>query len=538
MSRIMIAALGVVAGGCSSYHAVKLDSTGPIPGGTRASAIVTLPRPEFVVKKVEGAEPVQYQVDVAYVPDPGQRYAVSMTSSPLASVDLDFVYAENGTLSSTGATVKDEAAPIMLGLFKAAASLAVATGTGGVAGFRKAPQSLEECFVPDDKPLHVANARCAVSFHRNHNACKAVAQELDARLQAYVAAADGTDKAPGLASLFARDQQESTCLAHVQAQINHLLTTPPARTADADAVSYVSKDMLEEVVKAFDADNQTGDTTPPAVRNAVISSLGPAIENADVGALKRIAYVSLSADVADPALAEMGLARFRTLLGGNVSPRLADAQRLVRVLSKRELFPDPKNQPTGLELLATIAEMNTVSKGLAAAQSLEPAVWRARYITAKQRELIQKERSLLAANPTVNVHEHKDTLALRREIASLAGVRSEFERALGFRKLLDRVPSKASTTDYEVYQKQLVALEQTINSAIAAAMTAESRQAAKVDKLPPRSPWVSADCIAQSRQEAWRYIRTSEAPRFVVVLRRADGTALAPRSNGSNECTL
>jgi len=527
MSRIIIAALAVIAGGCSSYHAVKLDSRGPIPHGTKASAIVTLPRPEFVVKKVEGADSAQYQVDVAYVPDLEQRYAISMASSPFASVDLDFIYAENGTLSSTGATVKDEAAPTILGLFKVAAAVMGVTGTGGFAAAYVPPAQLDGCFTQSDRSGSVNQAYCAIDLLAVNQECKPVAAALKDRLLPYVAA-DGMDKAPGLGTLFARDDKERKCLEFVGKEVDKLLTIK----RNVPLVSYVPTGLHAEFNTAFDNDEAKH---PPATADNIAEQISKYVEEAiaagDVDAIKRLAYV------AGATSTPSGLVRFDALLGGGVEPKQGDATRVVRVLDETKLYPKPGSQ-SGLDRVRAIARMTIVKKGLAEAQSLEPTAWRARYITAKQRELAQKEQALLAANLTVNVHEHKDTLALRREVASLAGVRSEFERARGFRKLLDRVPSKASATDYEEYRKQLVSLEQTVNTAIAAAMTTESKQAKKVDKLPPRSPWVSDDCITQSRQEAWRYIRTSDAPRFVVVLRRADGTALAPRNNGSNACTL
>lgn len=527
MSRIMAAVFAVVAGGCSSYHAVKLDSSGRIPAGVKAGSIVTLPRPEFVVKKVEGSDPEQYQVGYTYVPDMDERYAVRMSSSPFASIDLTLAYGENGTLSSTSVSVKDEAAPALLGVFKVAASVVGASGPGGLFSV-SAQDQMGACFAARTKPATAARTACAINVESASAECGSVAAELRRRLKPQINSRDETDKGRGIAALFARGPAEESCLTSVKTKVEALLQD----TYNGDA-------LYGKVEEAFDKDT-TGIPTLPDVRTAILGKIKSAIAKGDVSALKRIAYV------ADSAASDPYSPRFGELLGvaGSTS---SDAVRLVRVLraDNVKLFPDSgaAGDHKGLNDVQTIGDIAAVVRGIDDAIALTPQAWRARYIASLQLDLAQKEKELLSADAATNVAIHTETAAIREQIASLAGVRSEYDRALAFRKLIDRVPPSASgqrlspASEYEELRKQLANLNQAVNTAIAAALSTDPKSA-KPDTLPPRTPWVSAHCVKKSKDEKWRYVEGADAPRFVVVLRRLDGTPLSPRSKGGETCAL
>lgn len=534
MQKLFLILAFMLVCGCSSFQAVKLDSSGRIPKGVKAGNITTLPRPEFVVKKVEGSDPEQYQVGVTYVPDITERYAIRMASSPFASIDLNLVYGDNGALSSTSATVKDQAAPTLLGLFKVASSAAVAFGTGGAFSL-KTPTAYDDCFELSDKSITARRARCAIALNAGTAECSPVASELDRRLGYYVKP-DGTDKAPGILSLLARDDKEKRCLAKVRDALHTHLTT--SATASPDK-------FYTMVETAFDADNDIppADGVPPKtgdlVRDAILDAVKKNIMAGNAEGMKRLAYV------ADAAVDERGLARFGKLLGGTVNPKIEDAARLKRVLRADaiKIFPDDTDAAdhAGLNRIRTIGDIDAGKKAIEAALALDPQTWRSRYVASLQMDVIQREVELLAAAPATNVQSHPDILALREKIASLAGVRSEYDRAQSFRRLLDRMPPPSTgerlspAIEYEEYRKQVAALDLRVNEAIATALTA-STKADKPAPLPPQAPWVGEQCIKDSKSEKWRHTEGIDAPRFVVVLRRADGTALTPRDNGSGIC--
>lgn len=519
--------------GCSSYKVVKLDSKGAIPNSANGGIPLTLGRPQFVVKKVEGSDPVQYQVTVTYVPDPEQRYAVRLASTPLANAEVNLAFNDIGGLSSSTATVKDQLAPTTLALFKLTASAAVAAGTGGFMSLA-APTTLGDCF--PDKGGSAQGARMQCMFQvlaaDSKTKCYGVADAADgliARLAPYVDA-EKKDKGEPIKSLFARDAAETGCLADVGIELKALVDgdanfNPAALASDL-------KTALNNVTVPPTADQATGISA--AVRNAASAAISGAIERGDLATVKRWYYVA-----SDPKLTAE---RLQALVSTAAKPDFNDGSFIATALKTVNLAPDAQDAAgkAGLDRVRRIGEAAALADGFAAAVDLQPGVWRGRYIAFLQKRAEEAERQALLTNPSADVRFDSRVRGIREQIAALAGVRAEYDRWMEYLVRLKTLPATpgaaqrlSPASEYESLRTQAAALELGISAAIAARLTTET--AKKAAPPPPTSPWMDAACVAASGDEAWRYRVGTEAAPFAIVLKRADGSAIKP-SKGGLEC--
>jgi hypothetical protein len=528
MRAIAAATAFVALSACSSYQAVKLDRAGTIGPKEKGGVPVVLPKPEFVVKKVEGSDPDQYQVSIRYVPDPDQRYAVRLASTPLAQIDLSMALNESGSLTSTSAEVKDQVAPTALALFKVAASSAALFGTGGLLALDN-PQSISDCFKPAKGPATAWRATCVFKFVSGGDCARIdqrgvrVGDALSARLAPYVDEKH-LDKGAPMASLFARDAKEAACFAQASAAMAAVTGKKPDELAAG----------FED---AFNSANSDGKTQAD-VTKAIVDRVKAAIGSGDSAALKRIYYVADAAGVsavADPA----ALARFRSLLG-NETATAADAAKLQTVMNGQGLAAGTPNVGS-LNIVEQIGLVVAERKAFDAVATLSLAAWKSRYMTNLQKELADHQHDALAKAPGVDPEDDAAVITTRRTMATLAGVRPEYERLREFNRLLNRVPGSASgqrlspAIEYQEVSKEAAALELAMNTAIAATLTGDAK-AKPPAPLPLRTPWVSADCIAASAKEQWRYTTGADTPEFVVVLRRDDGVNLEPSAREKPLC--
>lgn len=505
-------------GACSTYKGVKLGSDARIAPGEGVP--VTLSRPEFTVKKIEGSDPEQYQVSVTYVPDPDQRYAVRLSPALLSNVEFAFAFNEAGGLTSSNASVKDQIVPTTLALFKVAASAAVAAGTGLPLSLGS-PTGLADCLDKSQVPAMAKRTQCVFTFVARTSAspcAQTAASEngISARMARY-ADPDGKDTGEPLKTLFARDAVERSCLSDATAALAAL---------DANDPKLKSGDLANDFKNALAAEAGTGDgAMVQSVLVALSDAVTKAIEGGDVPMVKRLAYLATMPQGAPDALSKQ--LKAGTLLAAG------DPARLSRALVAAKLDPQNITDHSGLERVARIGEAKRLRTAFNEALDLQPAAWRARYITAVQKSIEIAEREALTANPASNARLDPKVLRLREQLAALAGVRADYDRLLGFERLLDRMPGTLSTgqrlspvAEYQSIRAQAAGLEQAIAAAVAARLVMDSKK--KADVLPPRSPWIDAACIKAAQEEAWRYRNGTDAAPFVVVLRRVDGTALTP----------
>ncbi len=514
--------------GCSSYKVVKLEADGTIPRKAAGGVPVTLGRPQFTVKKVEGSDPEQYQVSVTYVPDPDHRYAVRLASTPLANADLSLAFSDAGALSSSTATVKDQIAPTTLALFKVAAS--VVTGLGPV-GFLSKDQvkALPECFPVNNFPSQGQRARCVLTLLAADPAskCHGVADADDgliARLAPFIDN-DLKDKGEPAKTLFARGTPEDGCLEEAKAKVEGAINDT---TLDPDS-------LVDDMKAEFQASFQVPAADAPraaAVRNAATAALEGAISKGDVTTIKRWYYVA-----SDPAL---DAPKLRSLLPSPLQIDLTDGGRIAAAIKAANLSPEDK-QATGLIRVQKVADARAIAAAFGDARTLTPAMWRSRYIVWLQKRIEEAERSALVANASGDVRFDAKVRGYREQIAALAGVRGEFDRWMEFQKKLSAVPAAPAAdqrispaSEYENLRSQAGALEQGIAAAIAARLTSEPAKKAEV--MPPVSPWVGSQCIDKSKEEAWRFRAGAALPQFVIVLKQANGTAIAP-PKGAMTCT-
>lgn len=530
MRYITLALVVGVLSGCSGYSGVKLGPDATIPPAANGGVPITLSRPEFVVKKIEGSDPEQYQISVSYVPDPDQRYAIRLSPALLSSIDLSLAFNETGGLTTSTATIKDQIAPATLALFKVAASAAMAAGTGIPVAFSvKQETTLPGCLKPSNAAGVGARTVCALRVLKAQfpQVCPPQSEApegLIGRLSEHVGA-DEKDKGDPLKTLFAKDETERACLDKLVEQLTTTVTNDPS----------LQIEKLQENFKTHLGTQASTGTPPmtPLVRNALSETLVKAIGSGDVATLKRYYYVA-----ADPG---PSAERFAKLLGSGTAPAPDDPARLVAALTATKLKADPMDQ-AGLDRVQRTAEARKIIAGTNDALALSPAAWRGRYIAAIQKQIERAERAALITDPSANVRLSPPVLALRRQLAALAGARGEFDRLIQYEVLLDRMPGQLSSgqrlspaVEYESLRAQAAALDQQIAAAIAAKLTSETKPK-KTETLPPRTPWVAARCIDASKSEAWRYRLGEDAPEFVVVLRRTDGTPLEP-VKGSETCS-
>lgn len=523
MRRLLVCALIIALSGCSSFKTVKLDSAGSIQA--KDGVPMMLPKPEFAVKKVDGSDD-QYQVSVGYVPDPKQRYAVRLSSTPLAQIDLSLALSETGSLTSTSGEVKDQIAPTALALFKVAASAATMIGTGGAFSLQEST-ALDECFVPLDLPSVAYRSQCAIKFQGSQSGskCKTVGPDIRSRLQFYIGDKN-SDKDGAAASLFARNDAEGACFAEVSTEIGKLLkiTTIDPATFSTDFDTR------------FDIHNAAGGTDPvtdaPA-KAAISKAIKDAMASGDGAMLKRIYF---SADEADM---DGRFKRFRKLVDdGGTSVRASDGNRTAAALADLQLQPGVP-AVDGYNRVAMIGAMLDVQKAFDAVAQQTPANWKARYTTALQKTLpgLEKARvsATLASDAPAIATASKAIADTKTDIATLAGVSVEYVRLKGLQALLDKMPADSTgerispAAEYGQISKEVAALDTLVNTAIATTMAGDTKAKAP-PVLPLRTPWVSMSCITASKgkEERWRYTIGADSPEFVVVLRRADGTTLEP----------
>ena len=545
MRRLIVCAMAVGLCGCSSFKAVKLDGVGTI--GAKDGVPMMLPKPEFVVKKVDGTDS-QYQVAVGYVPDPRQRYAVRLSSTPLAQIDFSLVLSETGSLTSTSGEVKDQIAPTALALFKVAASAATTVATGGMFS-KHTPVTMQECFVPSDLPSIAYRTQCAITVAglKTGSKCKVAGPAIVARLQPYVGEKNG-DKDGAASSLFARDTDEGDCFKQVSDDISQLLELSPE--VPGTHAPYDPDVLAAAFAEAFKASNSvplpqgappaTVDTAADAITNAV----SDAIKSGNVATIKRLFYS------ADDVRAPEGLERFKKLLGdGADSVKLTDADRLKNVLKDQALDPVEADL-AGLNKVAAIAGVKSVKDAVDAVAKLTPVTWKSRYLTALQKSVPELEKEVVSAklqrNSATEATARKALADVRADMADLAGVSREYARLQQFSIILDRMPSTpvgekiSPAAEYDQIGKEAASLETSINTAIATAMAGDAKPKPAAP-LPLRTPWVSMSCVTNSKgksekDERWRYLIGYDSPDFVVVLRRADGTTLEPIAEEVSKC--
>jgi hypothetical protein len=513
MKRGLIAC-GLVLAGCSTYEGARLDPDGSLKGKSRGVPF-TMTRPEFVLKKVEGSDPEQYQVSVTYVPDPMQRYSLRLSPALLSSIDFSLGFGENGGLSTVSSEIKDQIVPTTLALFKVAAS--VATTFGGGAFLDPSDPSLGQCFSKGDAGYDGVRARCTFDYlSRQNGQCQSVGKDIADRFGRTIGKED-KDKGQPLTTLFAKDEKEKNCIVHAADELTALLAT------------HNQPNPGEIATKLMTAVGDAGVTAP--IATALAPYVKTATDKGDVAALKRLGYAAQAAQQNDGA-------HLKALLPSvQVGPE--EAGKIALAFAAQGFIG---TTDTGAKLLERVRAIQAAKAGFDAAATLDVTAWRARYLAAVQADAAEEERKALIRDPSVNVARHPSVVALKRRMAALANVSTEFDRLQQFESRLDRLPHSSSgerispATEYESLRKQKAELELAINTAIAATITAESKPK-KAEQLPLRVPWVAEGCIPKSKDEKWRYTTGSQSPEFVVVLRRgATNSALEPPDYESPKC--
>ena len=130
--RCVVVIAGVVfsplLSGCGNYTSTKFDIAASKPNSDIGGIPFTLNKAQPTVARVPGSNgmPDTYSVTWTYVPDPSQRYVISLDPSWTANIDWTVTLDDSGSLGQTNGKVTDQTVAVLTSLAKLAGAAAAA----------------------------------------------------------------------------------------------------------------------------------------------------------------------------------------------------------------------------------------------------------------------------------------------------------------------------------------------------------------------------------------------------------------------------
>lgn len=585
MNKKMVAALALSAAavamsGCeSSFKGVKLDETGAVSSDPKRQGIpYALTRPKFKVVK---DDKYTYSVAVTYVPDATQRYSLRLDPAIFADTSFKMTWGDGGELSGLSAKATDQVAPTAIALINlvtdVTTGLATAAAAAGdnatVEGGCLAKATAADVIVCAMRASDRRAVLVAVEKHLPPPApiCpKAMVDTFEERLKAFKTD-DGKDQGDAVGSLYAMNPEQEACFNAAAAEllvasVEAIGAAPKAPAAPADG-EVAPKAQLETVkektygpsnvqplallaLTAFDDTRLRvsasarpqwyGSQTVAKTRAKLIAALTPQTAD-DLRALSAAAARHPGGDRA-AFYSVLGIKDCRDGLAPTApAPPACEIEdktsgAIVEAVSAAGLNTAPVGQR-----LDQIGRATPLAKGLRLAAALPTPEWRKRRIVGLDREEAAAIKAALMRAPNANPDADQAVLAARQQKAAVVGLLPEFERLSLIRTRLDRLPStvlstrQSPGTEYAALRTEGEHLETLIAARLSAATPPASSKTA-TETLPPDAPWVSEACVTASKKKlGWSYLEGKDAPDYVIVLRRPNGS-LAPINPKSNEC--
>lgn len=493
--------------GCTSYEVTRENAR------ANDGVAFVLSRPEFSLKKVEGSDPAKYQPQVTYVPDPKQRYRVRMKTSPFADPTFDLGFNDQNGLSSSTADSQQQLAPTITSIaglvtktMAANSVLAALSPTAPAGGV-----SYGACLGVKGEGR---SAACALTAAANEKAdpndktgrCPAVGADFGPIQRLGMFYKDDDDSGDPLATLVSLTPSEDDCFK-----------------AAGNGLDASAKALAQALSEKLDTGWPVGEAAA-----AARAKVKAALADGDVTTGRRLVFaLALAVEDGDTGPASK-------LLGKDIT--VAEAAAVLAALRAVEI--DPEKGPASIQ---SVAHGLKVAKALKDAGGLAPGAWRSRAIVNLQSKILYEERDVLRTNREADA-ERGRVEAYRRQLAALVNMAPEFDRMLGLQKAARNPPSfKADTrqsqmTEYAAYLKVAADIQAELDKRLQAAQ-AKGPGAKAVDDLPVSSPWASGACVDEiSKKKTWLYTYGVDAPKFVVVLRRADRTAIDPPNLKTGSC--
>ncbi len=528
MRKILLSAPLLLAACTSSYEGIRLPSNANYKGLADKQSVgvpFTLTKPEFTIKKIDGSDPERYDISVAYVPDPNQRYALRIKPTWFSKIDFNLALGPGGGLTSSSADITDQAIPFATAVIKLAASVAPVLLAPAAR-----PAGTRACLGQSGL---AAVAKCAIQESQTRKACsQADGDEIKARLDRALLT-DKDDKGPALDTIFARTDGEKKCFADAAADLTIALNgetadlTTALSNAEGAAIPTVAPVTpapgvanAGEMQQIAAAPALTPTATLLAQADAIITE---AAKNGDVSKAKKLIYATDLAVKGTPSY-------LKSFLSLGQDPSTGDAAILWKVLVDTKLAAG-----RGADPIQAIATGNKVQKAFSSIATMTAGQWRARYIPVLQFELAEAERTTLMATSAKDGAAAKEQASgLRRMLASMVNMSADYERLEKIDAILAEVPAfgvkdrQSRIAEYQGYVKEAAAIRTDLATRLSAA-TATEQGKTKDAVLPPSLPWVSQSCVTNSKVDGWIYTAGADAPDFVIVMRNASGTINPPR---------
>jgi len=566
---LLMACVGLA--GCSTYQGVKLSPAGaPVAMGRRerqAAQKLQMPlggvpyvltRPMFSpVKDDKG----QYSLNVSYVPDPTQRYAIRMSPSTLAKIGFSMTWDEQGALSALNGSTEEQVTPTVVALLNVVGGVANIAGTLTAAFTPKAaapaaaphglirplaapkpprvyiaapPADPDTCL---DKPAYAAAITCALLNSQNIEVqvgraglsavCDAPAVAALARRLEDFTDLEGAEKGDALGSLYGAGDAQSACLIKA-ADVLDL-----ARKARGKAL-YAS------AVAAYDA-TQTNPDPDSAASLTIKARLLRFYETADLTAARKLIAASarLDATADSHALIDRELGLTTTAPGLDLQRALAAAFVAGDLTRAKGVLPAPFEKavpfPAGRGVVR-LARADKAVDALKDGASLDAQAWLRRRLLDLDHQKAQAVTQALITHPSQDPYRRDRTVrTLRDQQVAAVGLSREQARRdaieIKLRRDLPRIngPARLSpSAEYLALRAEADRLDGAIANGIERAMTAQAAEKPPAERLPPSAPWVKLACVAGSRTADWSFADGADAPDYVVVLRHADGVAIDP----------
>jgi hypothetical protein len=579
--RTVLLVACALAGCQSTLKGVKLDEAGTVSSDSGRRGIpYALTRPKFTVVKDDKDK---YSVTVGYVPDASQRYSLRLDPAIFADTTFKMTWGEHGDFTGLTAKATDQVLPTAVALINLAADVATGLAAPVALGANKTLDygCLSKAATADvltcamrNADLRAVGAPAAAGNPAPTSLCPAgTVKEFERRLKPFKAE-DGTDKGDAVGSLYAMTPSEEACFRAAATEIEEeakeaLGDAPPKPTkptvgtpklaAVAKAGPFKVDPIRTTAVMAFDnarlglpVEVQSRWYDSPVItktREKLVAGLEPktaddlralnaAVDRYEKG--ERAAFYKLLGlnDCQPPAASPPGAVAGQPAAPAPVVDCTLDdvaSGSVNEALGEAGLNTKPVGEP-----LDRLGRAEALSKGLKLAAALPTSDWRKRRIAQLDREEAEAIKTALMTAPESDPDKAPNVQAARERKAAVVGLLPEYKRLSLIRARLDKLPSEQLTTrlsptsEYAALRTEGERIETLIAARLAVEAPPTPTKTAP-EELPPDAPWVSEQCVLESKNKiGWSYIEGKEAPDYVIVLRRADGSrkSINPKDAG------
>lgn len=485
MTRLLLLASCALLVGCANYKTRAVDLTKATENSELAGMPFTLNKPQFTITRIPGGADAadRYTLTPNYVPDPTQRFAVSIHPSVLSSVDWTLAWDEGGSLTDSNGKFTDQSVAVLASVVKLA---------GAAAAF-------DSNEVPQTTSVQYIDARLT------KNAVSATPMIYDPVSQDLVAASS------------ADVQWLSQAWAQMKAQLEDL-----ANQGRLNAFTYQDIGERRVLLTALYLSKPDAIAKRPDL-TAYKASVDPAITKEAI-AKRPYAFQVLA------AYDDLDLARLNAIKAGAVkaqSRAAADLRQMGAPKAKFDSNATIKLQASVVAMAANAIDAVTVSPNdrLFALAKLPLAEWQARRVNELNQAIGERQAALrgtaAASIPSTGDIERDDPalIVLQRRKATVLGMLDAFDQAEALRRVSSQDP-EAFANAQETRTSLLKRLAEAEAALVIAAATPKADDAVIAE-------WLQAS-EKDAPDDLWIQARTMGMPLYVVVTRPAPPLSKPP----------